>query len=121
LPRLEQFEGISLGPQLKDASALRERPAITSHNQGNFGIRTERWRYIRYADGSEELYDMQADPQEWNNLATQRREVCAEIARWLPKHDAGPALGSAARILTVYDKTPVWEGQPIRPDDPIPQ
>jgi arylsulfatase A-like enzyme len=121
LPKLEQFEGISLGPQLKDASAPRERPAITSHNQGNFGIRSEQWRYIRYADGSEELYDMQADPREWNNVAAQRREVCAELARWLPKHDAGPAAGSASRILTVYDKTPVWEGQPIGPRDPIPQ
>ncbi len=121
LPKLEQFEGISLGPQLKDASAPRERPAITSHNQGNFGIRTEQWRYIRYADGSEELYDMRADPREWNNLAPQRRDICADLARWLPKYDAGPAPGSASRILTVYDKTPVWEGQPIGPKDPIPQ
>src|SRR5690606_35171499 len=56
------LEGHSLMTQLRDASSKREWPAITSHNQGNHGIRTERWRYIRYADGSEELYDMQADP-----------------------------------------------------------
>lgn len=121
LPLLDQFEGISLGPQARDASAPRERPAITSHNQGNFGIRTEKWRYIRYNDGSEELYDMAADPNEWTNLASDRREVCRELARWLPKADAGPAPGSASRILTVYDKTPVWEGKPIKPTDPIPQ
>ena len=35
----------------------------------NHGVRSERWRYIRYADGSEELYDMAADPNEWHNLA----------------------------------------------------
>lgn len=87
----------------------------------SIGIRTEKWRYIRYIDGSEELYDMAADPREWHNLAAQRREICAELARWLPKHDAGPAPGSASRILTVYDKTPVWEGQPIKPSDSIPQ
>lgn len=121
LPMLDHFEGISLGPQARDASTPRERPAITSHNQGNFGIRTEKWRYIRYADGSEELYDMVADPNEWTNLARDRREVCQELMRWLPKHDAGPAPGSANRILTVYDKTPVWEGKPIGPNDPIPQ
>ena len=32
-------------------------------------VRTERWRYIRYADGGEELYDHDADPYEWTNLA----------------------------------------------------
>lgn len=29
----------------------------------------ERWRYFRYADGSEELYDHINDPNEWDNLA----------------------------------------------------
>src|SRR5699024_7454460 len=69
LPARTDLEGISLVPQLKSANARRERPAITSHNQGNHGIRTERWRYIRYADGSEELYDTRNDPNEWANLA----------------------------------------------------
>jgi hypothetical protein len=32
-------------------------------------LRTERWRYIRYRDGSEELYDHDSDPHEWVNLA----------------------------------------------------
>ncbi len=32
-------------------------------------LRTERWRYIRYNDGSEELYDHETDPREWTNLA----------------------------------------------------
>lgn len=120
LPARTDLEGISLAPQLKDAAAPRERPAITSHNQGNFGIRTEKWRYIRYADGAEELYDMVADPREWTNLASQRRGVCAEMAKSIPLRDAGPAPGSAHRILTIYDQTPVWEGKPIGPKDEIP-
>jgi len=36
---------------------------------GNGSLRTDRWRYIRYADGSEELYDHLSDPNEWNNLS----------------------------------------------------
>ena len=36
---------------------------------GNESLRTDRWRYIRYADGSEELYDHNNDPHEWTNLA----------------------------------------------------
>ena len=43
--------------------------ALTTHGRNNHAVRTERWRYIRYADGSEELYDHDADPLEWKNLA----------------------------------------------------
>ena len=121
LPPRTDLEGVSLTPQLKDATAPRDRPAITSHNQGNFGIRTEQWRYIRYADGAEELYDMVNDPREWTNLAAQSRGVCAEMAKSIPKRDAGPAPGSAHRILTIYDNQPVWEGKPIGPEDEIPE
>lgn len=125
LPPRTDLEGLSLVPQLKDASAKRERPAITSHNQGNHGIRSERWRYIRYADGSEELYDMQADPNEWTNLAGKAEfdEVIAEHRRWLPRIDEPPAPGSAHRVLT-YDKSSdeaVWEGKTVRRTDPIPE
>ncbi len=35
----------------------------------NFSLRGERWRYTRYSNGGEELYDMQADPHAWRNLA----------------------------------------------------
>jgi choline-sulfatase len=121
----KDLEGVSLMPQLKDASEKRERPAITSHNQGNHGIRSERWRYIRYADGSEELYDHQADPREWTNLAgkPEHAAVIAEHRRWLPKIDLPPAPRSANRVLT-YDKATdeaVWEGQTVRRSDPIPE
>ncbi len=124
LPSRTDLEGLSLAPQLKSAATKRERPAITSHNQGNHGIRSERWRYIRYADGSEELYDMQADPQEWHNLAgkPEHAAVIAEHRRWLPAIDRPPAPNSASRVLT-YDKasdTAVWEGATVRRGDPIP-
>ncbi len=38
----------------------------------HWSLRTERWRYVRYNTGDEELYDHQADPYEWNNLAGDR-------------------------------------------------
>jgi choline-sulfatase len=121
----DDLEGLSLAPQLQDALAKRERPAITSHNQGNHGVRSEHWRYIRYADGTEELYDTRKDPHEWTNLASQTEHaaVIAEHRRWLPKIDVGPAVGSAHRVLT-YDKQTdeaVWEGKTVRRTDPIPQ
>ena len=121
LPELDHLEGLSLKPQLVDADAFRERPAITSHNQGNYSIVSERWRYIRYVDGEEELYDIVNDPHEWDNIASQRPEVVSEMSKWLPKIDNGPVPGSRARVLTYYDNTPVWQGKPIGKDDPIPQ
>jgi hypothetical protein len=42
---------------------------MTSFDQGNVSFRTQHWRYLRYADGSEELYDHRKDPREWKNLA----------------------------------------------------
>ena len=125
VPARTDLEGLSLAPQLKDAATKRDRPAITSHNQGNHGIRSERWRYIRYADGSEELYDMKADPNEWTNLAgrPQHAAVIAEHKKWLPKIDLPPALNSASRILTYDPTTDIasWEGKPVLRSDPVPE
>lgn len=125
LPVRSDLEGLSLVPQLRDAGAKRERPAITSHNQGNHSIRSERWRYIRYADGTEELYDLENDPHEWTNLAgrAELAEVIARDRHWLPQPDRPPTAGSASRILTYNPATDeaVWEGKPVRREDPIPE
>ena len=125
LPPRKDLEGISLCPQLADAKAPRERPAITSHNQGNHGIRSERYRYIRYADGSEEFYDLQKDKNEWTNLAKDPAcaELIAEHRKWLPKPDRPLAEGSKARILRYDAKKDeaVWEERmTIKRDSPIP-
>ncbi len=84
--------------------------------------RTERFRYIRYADGSEELYDMKADPNEWTNLAADPDHAGTrqELARWLPAHSATPLPGGNVRLLETRDGVLYWEGKPIAPDDPIP-
>jgi arylsulfatase A-like enzyme len=125
LPARPDLEGLSLMPQLRNPAAPRLRPAITSHNQGNHGIRSERWRYIRYADGTEELYDHASDPDEWTNLAgsAAHAAIIAEHKKWLPKIDRPPAPNSASRVLT-YDRATdeaVWEGKTVRRGDPIPQ
>lgn len=117
LPSRDGLDGHSLKPQLDSPNAKRQWPAITSHNRGNHAIRTDRWRYIRYADNSEELYDMQNDPNEWNNLASSEAvvEVKSQLRDWLPKIDVAPAPGSQHRMLTWDGETAIWEGQPIDP------
>ncbi|MBX3423370.1 MAG: sulfatase [Pirellulaceae bacterium] len=121
----QDLEGLSLVDQLRDPHAVRTRPAITSHNQGNHGIRSQHYRLIRYADGSEEFYDYRTDPREWHNVVGQSQyaELIAQHRRWLPTIDRPPASGSAHRILT-YDAdsdTAVWEGAAISRADPIPE
>ena len=124
LPPGEQLEGISLMPQLLDAKTKRARPAITTHNHDNHGVRSERYRYIVYADGTEELYDMQADPNEWENLAgrTGMQWVVHEHRKWIAPNNRQPAPGSRSRILTRDSAGKViWEGAEIGPNDPIPE
>jgi len=90
LPVGKHLEGRSLKPLLADPAAEWDRPVITTHGRNNHSVRSQRWRYIRYSDGTEELYDHQSDPMEWTNLAGQAKyaEVKKEMAGWLPKVNA---------------------------------
>jgi len=83
----DELEGLSLVPLLKDPKAQWEPPALTTHGRNNHTIRSSRWRYIRYADGTEELYDHANDELEWTNLAADPKlaDTKAELRRWLPK------------------------------------
>ena len=119
LPVPDGLDGHSLVPQLRDAETKRVWPAITTHNPDNHSVRSERWRYIRYADGSEELYDMQNDPHEWTNLIgkPQFKQIAADHARFLPKVSKPHVAGSEARVLEKINGVWFWEGEPINPDE----
>jgi arylsulfatase A-like enzyme len=90
LERPKDQEGHSLAPLLKNAKAEWTHPSLTTHGRNNHSVRTERWRYIRYADGSEELYDHDADPLEWKNLAKDpaMKMTKLQLAEHLPKVNA---------------------------------
>ncbi len=65
----DDFDGVSLRSMLMDPSAPVARPVITTYDYGSYSVRYENWHYIRYIDDSEELYDLETDPEEWHNLA----------------------------------------------------
>jgi arylsulfatase A-like enzyme len=69
IPKPGHVEGASIRKLLADPRAEWSMPALTTHGRNNHAVRTAQWRYIRYADGGEELYDEWNDPFEWNNLA----------------------------------------------------
>ena len=96
LPIPRHVEGQSIRTLLGDPTAKWDRPALTTHEFGNHAVRTEQWRYIRYHDGGEELYDKTTDTYEWKNLATDPKyaKVKAELARLLPKSNAPRAAPS---------------------------
>ncbi|MCY4058351.1 MAG: iduronate-2-sulfatase, partial [Gammaproteobacteria bacterium] len=81
----EGMDGQSLVALLREPGLPWPRPVVSTYGFRNHSIRTERWRYIRYHDGTEELYDHDADPNEWTNLAVapvadKYREVIDQLA-----------------------------------------
>jgi arylsulfatase A-like enzyme len=125
LPPKPGLEGHSLVPQLRDPKAPRQWPAVTTHGPGNHAVRTDRWRYIRYADGSEELYDRQSDPNEWTNVApdSAHAKIKSELSQWLPSQSAAPATGFSSKTRLVErrpDGRVFWEGEQVDSSAPPP-
>ncbi|MBD1391454.1 sulfatase-like hydrolase/transferase [Neiella sp. HB171785] len=69
LPANPNNEGRDLTPLLHDPDGNWNHAVVTTYGANNHAVKTERYRYIRYEDGSEELYDHQNDANEWRNVA----------------------------------------------------
>lgn len=97
LPVPKQLHGVSLRPLLQDADASWDRIALTTHGAGNHAVRDDRYRLIHYHDGSEELYDLQNDPNEWTNQAANAdfADIRARLATHLPETSVTPARARA--------------------------
>lgn len=89
VPVPKHSEGVSILPLLANAEAEWTRPAVTTYRFMNHAVRSEGWRYIRYADGSEELYDETRDPYEWVNRAADEavRHRKSALAAFLPQEN----------------------------------
>ncbi len=101
----DQCDGVSFDAQLRDPSAPRKRPALTSFwmhaHKGvpkkdrpviGHAVRDRRWRYIRYSNGFEELYDHAEDPDEYTNLAkrTEHADTIRRLREFVPRNAAAP-------------------------------
>jgi len=89
-PASHRLAGESLLPLLTGQTGTRSSPVVTTYGRGNHTVRDARWRYIRYRNGDEELYDHTDDPHEWCNLAAdpELRLVMDRLAAVLPTADA---------------------------------
>lgn len=99
IPCPKHVEGKSIRPLLSDPSAAWETPALTTFGRSNHAVRSEQWRYIRYANGEEELYEETTDPHEWTNLAgkPEHAEVKQALAKHLPKSNRESIGNSKAK------------------------
>ena len=93
-PDRTSLEGTSLKSLLENPNLRWHRPTLTTYGRNNHAIRSEHWRYIRYWDKTEELYDHRNDLFERNNLARNPRfaSIKHKLAQWLPKTNAKEIL-----------------------------
>lgn len=97
LGKAGEQEGVSMMPLLRNPKLKWQIPVLTTYGLGNHAIRSggvkEGWRYIRYNDGGEELYDRTKDPNEWTNLAGKPEfaQKQKELANFLPASDQADA------------------------------
>lgn len=86
-----ELDGQSLVPLLHEPQRRTNRTVVTVFDKGNVSLRGNTWRYIRYADSSEELYDLKNDPDEWSNVVDepQNAETLKQMRQAIPDRVAG--------------------------------
>ena len=107
LPKKGDLDGRDLSRLLEEPDSEWAYPAISEIGQGNVAIRSHNWRYIQYKDGSEELYNRDQDPNEWNNVASQEK-YRAELDRhrnWVPEQFAPVLPGKTSFFFDPYHYT----------------
>ena len=95
LPRASKLEGNSLVPLLKEPGAKWDQPVLSTWYYKNHAIRSDHWRYIRYRDGGEELYDHR---------------------KWLPEKDALPAGSREWKGDKLDRRIEQWKADDSLPD-----
>lgn len=84
-PTVHVLDGRSLSNLLVAPGTQNLVPAFSTYGKGNDSVVLGAWRYIRYADGSTELYNHSADPYEWKNLSMlgEYAAIKSELAQYL--------------------------------------
>ena len=80
------LDGKSLWPLVRQPTAPWPAATVITWARGNHAVQTDRWRYMHYYDGSQELYDHQVDPLEWHNLADRAefQQQKQQLKKWVP-------------------------------------
>ncbi|MEQ8209901.1 MAG: sulfatase [Lacipirellulaceae bacterium] len=104
-------DGVSLVPALQNPSSADDRnvvvPGMKPHE---YAVVNQRWRYIRYADETEELYEIRKDPNEWDNLAalSEYKGVMKKLRKVGPQSFVSPGPDRAKLKLVVGGSNFHW-------------
>ncbi|MCV9389277.1 sulfatase [Reichenbachiella ulvae] len=84
-----ELDGKSMVPLLMNPDANWDRPSFTTYGVNYSSVRGERYHYIRYPNGKQELYDLEYDPFEFENLLFEKTdqydEIIAELSKQIPE------------------------------------
>ncbi|WP_158281556.1 sulfatase [Sediminitomix flava] len=98
------LDGNSIVPLLENPNKEWDYPSLTVYGKDYTSVRSERYRYIRYPDGTEELYDHSTDPYEFENIAPKKgsRIIMDELSEELPKQWA-PSTGGRLEVPRKFE------------------
>lgn len=101
LPEQPAWEGRSIRPLIEEPSTEWNHPALTTWQGNNVAVQTERYRYIHYVDGTEELYDHEKDLNEWTNLASnpEYASLKTKLQTYLPEKYVELSLGKQQKLM----------------------
>ncbi|QDT05415.1 Choline-sulfatase [Rubripirellula lacrimiformis] len=118
LPAAPKLDGKSLVPLMLNPTVDRGHPVLSSWYYGNYAVRSDDWRYIRYRDDTEELYDHRTDPGEHTNLAADPKyaSVVEDHKKWIPKSGALPAGTDHWKGDSLDKRIQEWEDNDSLPD-----
>lgn len=116
------MDGVSLVPALLNPDEAVDRSVMMNYmERGGYAIINQDWRYIHYHDGSEELYDLNTDPNEYDNLAANPgyRNTMDALKQSAPAEFHPPATPRSALNLVIQDSAFYWEAKDKSADAPF--
>ena len=114
----QKRDGVSLVQVLKAPAVARDRKVLLPGMKPNeYAVMNRDWRYIHYADGGEELYQVKKDPNEWHNLAgrSEHAKVMQEMRQSAPKEFASPGPAKNELKLVTEGEGFRWEKRVSKP------
>ncbi|WP_373512028.1 sulfatase, partial [Persicitalea sp.] len=112
------LEARSLYPLLQSPKTKWLHPAITTWARNNHAVKTKDFRYIKYEDGSEELYDVAKDPNEWRNVAGEKKyaKVKATLGKYLPTVNVKWAAASEYSMNDYFIRQKEEQSEKVKPE-----